>query len=232
MGLGSRTSRARCALVWVITSVFAAVLARALLTPVADGLAAVQGRTVAAAGFASVLVWGCAAVGIVVTCWLWLVATVVVADAWRGVTPVRQGIPVGVRRVTLALCGIAMTGLPAPVSAAGGHAPPATPPALSGLRLPERVSVSPEPDAGPAPRRGTWVRRQQVVVVEPGDTLWEITAAHLGPGASDNETARAWPAVYALNRAVIGDDPGRIKPGQRLLLPTGVPTSGLDGSGR
>jgi hypothetical protein len=58
------------------------------------------------------------------------------------------------------------------------------------------------------------------VVVLRGDTLWDIARSHLGPGASDAEVAEAWPAWYDANRAVIGDDPDVIRPGQILRQPT------------
>lgn len=58
------------------------------------------------------------------------------------------------------------------------------------------------------------------VPVRPGDCLWDIAAAHLGPGATDVQIARAWPRWYAANRAVIGPDPNLIHPGQRLVPPT------------
>ncbi|MFE2430004.1 transglycosylase family protein [Streptomyces sp. NPDC059373] len=44
--------------------------------------------------------------------------------------------------------------------------------------------------------------------VKPGDTLSGIAAAH----------HTAWKKLYAANRPVIGDDPNRILPGQRLAL--------------
>lgn len=58
------------------------------------------------------------------------------------------------------------------------------------------------------------------VVVTAGDTLWSLAAARLGPGASDAEVARAWPGWWEANRAVIGDDPHLLLPGQRLVVPT------------
>lgn len=57
------------------------------------------------------------------------------------------------------------------------------------------------------------------VTVRPGDSLWAIAEAHLGPGASEAEIAEAWPRWYAQNRGVIGDDPGLIHPGQVLVTP-------------
>ena len=56
-------------------------------------------------------------------------------------------------------------------------------------------------------------------VVVRGDSLWRIAAAQLGPGASDAEIARAWPAIYQANRAVIGENPSLIVPGQHLTIP-------------
>jgi hypothetical protein len=58
------------------------------------------------------------------------------------------------------------------------------------------------------------------VVVHRGDTLWDIARRHLGPDASDAEVAHAWPAWHEANRAMIGDDPGLIMPGQVLRPPT------------
>jgi nucleoid-associated protein YgaU len=58
------------------------------------------------------------------------------------------------------------------------------------------------------------------VTIRPGDCLWNIAAAHLGPSATDAQIARAWPRWYAANRAVIGPDPNLIHPGQRLVPPT------------
>ena len=153
------------------------------------------------------LVWGCAGAVAAATCWLWVVATVVTADALRGLATVRRGIPAGVRTALLVLGGAAIAGgLASPVVAAGQG--PAGPQVLAGLRLPERVAVG--PGGGAAPVASPAVT---AVEVAPGDTLWDIAARRLGAGAS-------WPAIYALNRDVIGPDPGVITPGQRLVLPS------------
>jgi len=58
-----------------------------------------------------------------------------------------------------------------------------------------------------------------VVTVRPGDCLWSIAARHLGPHATDADVAAAWPAWFAANRGVIGDDPNLIQPGQQLVAP-------------
>jgi nucleoid-associated protein YgaU len=57
------------------------------------------------------------------------------------------------------------------------------------------------------------------VVVRRGDTLWDIAARHLGPGASAAEVAAEWPRWHRVNGEVIGPRPDHILPGQRLRPP-------------
>jgi len=57
--------------------------------------------------------------------------------------------------------------------------------------------------------------------VERGDSLWRITAALLGPGASDVSINRAWPELYAANADAVGADPALIQPGLVLTVPKG-----------
>lgn len=54
--------------------------------------------------------------------------------------------------------------------------------------------------------------------VRAGDTLWDIAAATLGSD-DPRRIARYWPRIHRANRDVIGPDPDRIFPGQRLVLP-------------
>lgn len=68
-----------------------------------------------------------------------------------------------------------------------------------------RVSSSAAPDAGPPPTRPT-------VVVQPGETLWQI-AQRAAPGADPRETV--W-RIAELND--LGRSP-TIRPGQQLVLP-------------
>ena len=63
-----------------------------------------------------------------------------------------------------------------------------------------------------------------VHVVVPGECLWAIAQARLGPSATNQQIDAGWRAIYAANRAAIGDDPGLIHPGLVLLLPPLVPT--------
>lgn len=59
------------------------------------------------------------------------------------------------------------------------------------------------------------------VTVRAGDSLWSIAARELGGSvASDVEIAMEWPRWYQANRAVIGDNPGLLLPGQVLQPPS------------
>ncbi|NLJ55303.1 MAG: LysM peptidoglycan-binding domain-containing protein [Intrasporangiaceae bacterium] len=63
------------------------------------------------------------------------------------------------------------------------------------------------------------------VTVRRGDTLWDLAAAHLPPGATDAEIATEWQRWHAANRAVIGPDPDLILPGQILTIPGTMDTT-------
>jgi nucleoid-associated protein YgaU len=84
-----------------------------------------------------------------------------------------------------------------------------------------------DPGWGAPERRRPPPKLQESVVVQRGDTLWQIAARHLGPDATDPQIAHAWHLWYADNRRVIGPDPDRLLPGQELsrplLLPGGLP---------
>jgi hypothetical protein len=58
------------------------------------------------------------------------------------------------------------------------------------------------------------------LVVYPGDTLWWIAQERLGPNTTPQQIVNEVERIYQLNRALIGDDPDLILPGQELLLPT------------
>ncbi len=77
------------------------------------------------------------------------------------------------------------------------------------------------PDLDPALTRFGGPSGRSTVVVLRGDTLWSLAAAHLGPGATDAEIARAWPRWFAANEAVIGPNPDLLLPGQILSVPVG-----------
>jgi nucleoid-associated protein YgaU len=67
------------------------------------------------------------------------------------------------------------------------------------------------------------VTRLATVVVQRGDTLWDIAARHLGPGGNNARVAAEWPRWHAANRSTIGPDPNLILPGQRLRVPDQQP---------
>ena len=70
---------------------------------------------------------------------------------------------------------------------------------------------------------------QHFVVVDPGDTLWSISAEVLRPNATPRQIAAGTERIYALNREQIGPDPNLIFAGQRLSVPppgSEPPTSG------
>ncbi len=94
-------------------------------------------------------------------------------------------------------------------------APPSQPaPSATGIDALERT---PRPSVDP----------RSIHVVQRGDTLWDIAAAHLGRGATPAQIAAAWPQWYAANRQTIGADPGHIVPGQQLIAPSSAPAGAL-----
>jgi hypothetical protein len=95
--------------------------------------------------------------------------------------------------------------LPAPVWPVG-------PPSVGTPETRQSRSTGPSPGRQPA---GT-----QPVHVRAGDSLWLIAARRLGPSADASRVAATWPRWYRANRAVIGDDPDLIIPGQLLTPPS------------
>lgn len=185
----------RCLAVWLVASAALAAVA-ALAAPTAGvGLAGPFDEVLVR--LASLALLACAG-------WGWAVTTLVVAGAVRGFVS-RVPAPAAVRRLLLAACGTALSaGLAAPALAAQSG------PSLAGLPFPERAVSAPahRPAAGTA-------------TVRPGDSLWSLAASRLPAGASATAVATECRRLYQLNRAVIGDDPDLIEPGQRLALPPG-----------
>ena len=106
---------------------------------------------------------------------------------------------------------------------------------VSGLPAPDpfraaRPAVRPQ--LAPDLLAGSRVAAPSGIVVHRGDTLWDIVARALGPDAGDLEVARAWPAWFAHNRHVIGDDPDLILPGQVLTRPPVAPDPVATRAGR
>lgn len=135
-----------------------------------------------------------------------------------------------VRRALLVSAGtglaLAGAGLPA-VAAVDDTGVPAE------LGWSETVDLGPAPATAPAPpppappaatdQAGT-LPTAATVTVRPGDTLWDLAAANLPADADASDVAAAWPAWYAANAGVVGDDPDLIHPGQQLVPPTAAAT--------
>lgn len=133
--------------------------------------------------------------------------------------------PALIRRSVAALVGGAVLAGPVlamPVASAAVRDPGARPVvAIDGdgsvvfdrpVGVPTRHAPQPESPANPDAARPP-------VEVRLGDTLWDIAARHLGDDATAAQIAAEWPRWHAANRAVIGSDPGLIRPGQILTPP-------------
>lgn len=107
------------------------------------------------------------------------------------------------------------------------HGPAATAPerCLAGLPLPDRTAggrtVGGRTVGGRPARAAPAVHRAppSPLRVRPGDSLWELASQELGAGAAPAEVAAFTAALYATNRARIGDDPDLLLPGTALRLP-------------
>jgi hypothetical protein len=89
-----------------------------------------------------------------------------------------------------------------------------------------RAPAAPTPSAEQAPQpiatnrsHDAAARHGSGIVVQPGDSLWRVVAADLGPRATPTRIAAVWPRWYAANRTTIGADPDLIQPGERLRAP-------------
>lgn len=127
---------------------------------------------------------------------------------------------------TAGTAGTGTTGSPGPApSSSGRPASPATPGPADPTPEPVSPAWQPEPlpvDGGPlvrGPSRA--VVGAEEAVVAPGDSLWSIVAARLGPLATAADIAEVWPTWYEANRALIGDDPSLLLPGTVLRAPSG-----------
>jgi nucleoid-associated protein YgaU len=122
--------------------------------------------------------------------------------------------------------GAAPQPLPAPVLPYGTSAPiaPAQAPAESNTAAPQPLPapVLPTTPARPA-SQSHGSAGLPAVTVQPGDSLWRIAAAQLGPGATPQAITQQWPRWWAANRAVIGANPDLIRPGQHLVAPGDQP---------
>lgn len=155
----------------------------------------------------------------------------IIPAAVAGVAAVAVAIE-GIRAVTVAVAGRA---LPRPrimirllgpllvvasMARSAGPAAATTPPPILRLPVPQ-PGAQPDPQ-GPAATPVRFASPAPRYTVQPGDSLWAIACRQLrasGAGASSVDIDRYWRHIYEANRAVIGDDPDLIFPGQILDLP-------------
>lgn len=156
-----------------------------------------------------------------------------------GASVARTLLPRAMYRIVAGAAGLGV--LLTPALAAGAVAPQPAPtasqptptpqwPTDAPVRPPQWPAMPPIPSVGhgrapvhghaPQPRLPRHRHPAELVVVRPGDTLWGIAADHLPGHPPQRRIAAAWPRWYAANRAVIGDDPGLIVPGQHLHPPS------------
>lgn len=153
--------------------------------------------------------------------------------------------PLFMRRLALAAVGLQLLGAPlahaatdtadpqwSPTSASAAaavwaptqHAAPGASASTGGTDprwKPAAPLVSPgQLAAQPGSARRQSVDEDGTVTVVAGDSLWSIAARHLGgSAASDLEIAMEWPRWYQANKAVVGDNPEVLLPGQVLRPP-------------
>ena len=160
--------------------------------------------------------------------------------------------PEAVRRCAALLLGVAVVSACGPGGAAaaevgtvrslaGEVSSPAPAPLWVASETPAAPALDPTPAVAPAPAwtplpvrdlppvtltapRPEVEPERPVVTVHPGDTLWDLAAAHLSPEATDAEIATAWHRWWEENRDVIGPDPDHILPGQLLTVPATAST--------
>lgn len=101
---------------------------------------------------------------------------------------------------------------PAPAARPGDRSPAPGTSVATASSGPERTGG---PPAGPPPLRHR--------VVHPGDSLWSIAEAEMGPGS--DRVAGYWARLVALNRPSLPDpaDPSLLFPGDTIVLPPQEP---------
>ena len=117
------------------------------------------------------------------------------------------------RRGLLTCCGLSLSAVPVAATAgpvgptSAGECPPRCETTVAGLPMPELPAA----------------RDTYRVLVQPGDTLWHIAAAHLPAASTTARIARDVDWIHSANRAAIGPDPDLIFPGTHLTIPGGAP---------
>lgn len=147
-------------------------------------------------------------------------------------------LPAVLRRALEVVLGAGLTAAAVGSAPALAAAPPAPPPAASApVAAPDldwpspatgRAAASPAQPTAAAAAVPTALPGAQPsdghVVVRPGDTLWGLAEGQLrardGATPDAARIAASWPAWWAANREVVGDDPDLILPGTALHPPS------------
>jgi hypothetical protein len=110
---------------------------------------------------------------------------------------------------------------PAPLPPGTGDSPglPGSTPVVQPHWRPLSSAIEAGSLTGPPRRAESRPGQGSEVAVRPGDSLWSLSAARLGPFASDVDIAVDWPRIYQANKDVIGGNPDLLRPGQILRLP-------------
>lgn len=203
-----------------------ALVACATALPLGLTLASLLGRPAEPTDPGGQLVRICAGLLLMCLVWAWAAVLASVVDAWQGASARElAGVPPWLRRLVLLGCGVALAGgITAPGHAvgeasSGGVAGAAM---LAGLPMPDRATDWAAPATAPEPASSAVeapVRPPGPHTIAPGETLWGIAAASLDPDAPPEAVEARWREIHRVNRAVIGDDPDLIHPGDRLVLP-------------
>jgi nucleoid-associated protein YgaU len=159
---------------------------------IGDQVAALRGDDFPAAVLALISL-----VTLVLAMWALLVVVLAAVPAFRGLA---------IALTPRILRGVVFAGVAGALAVPGAQAEDR---GVDGLRLPDRPLVT---ASGP--------RVPDSVVVRPGDTLWAISRARLGPQADLASIARDVGRWHDANRDVIGPDPDLIHPGHQLVPPS------------
>ena len=143
-------------------------------------------------------------------------------------------IPLPVRPIAAFLLMTSIVVLPARARPAAATVPPPIVRLTNGVDVgggdaepPDIEPVSPEaaaPGGAAPPTRSTGTELPgHTYVVRTGDSLWRIAERTLSDRGDGTVTSAGialfWPVIYGANRALIGDDPNLIFPGQTLQMP-------------
>ncbi|MBG6085613.1 LysM peptidoglycan-binding domain-containing protein [Zhihengliuella flava] len=197
---------------------------------------------------ATVVALAAAALGLVLaSCWLLAVVAAFLGALLLRLTGQRTGrgltavAPQFIQRLALTAVGLSL--VTAPVAHADPLPPDGTPVAAATISpgwtstatteppesAPEQLRTSPPSPAWQPARPAQQIDRllggtartsAEEIVVQPGDSLWTITARALGSSASAAEVAEAWPHWYHANRDTIGPDPNLLIAGTTLQYPS------------